>query len=429
MPAARHTQAVLNSIYEDYGEATVPLAIDWGHEIASESEYTDEEVLPPPRLSEPEDILPAVLGRKGFGVDRVDSRFPLPSKSLSRKPALRHGRTASSESDDRHYRAERTSTLPLSLKPLPKTPAPAYRHERNASTDSDDSLWFASPVHHLPSPPRSIRSIASSKRVHRKPNRQYESDSTTYDLTPPQSVSKFSLWSDDSTDTWLSARSRLRIFMHETTSTTEIFVGQLYEVVSYVWETISLPHNIKSLTTIFSEYAIPRGNVIDIVASKSIPLERFLKSTELHVHINSAQKPRYTTLDTLEITLNNDLVHALTTTHSSNMPQIQALLRVAMIHQVGEYIHSHILLENGFDVTISPSIDLARQKLARGGEVAVMGLVGGSIKYRWRCGRIEVLLRGGKGGEERVYRVPGRLLGVMYRSVKIIPFALGELDI
>src|ERR1700737_855030 len=174
MPAPRHTRAVLNSIYEDYAEATVPLAIDWGTDSghSSAAEYSEEDELPPPpRISDP-DIQPTVVGRKGFGSERVRSTSPL-----------------------------------VVTKPLPKTP-PKNRHKRTASTDSDDGLWFASPVD-VPTPPASMGSPRSSspKRPTHKVQRQYDSGSSGFDLpTPPQSVSKFSIFRDDSKDRTLSSR-------------------------------------------------------------------------------------------------------------------------------------------------------------------------------------------------------------------------------
>jgi hypothetical protein len=224
----------------------------------------------------------------------------------------------------------------------------------------------------------------------------------------------------------MSARSRLRIFLHDSTAPTqEIFVGPLYEVISYIWDTISQPQNVKSLASLFSDFAIPRSNVINLVASSSLSLEHFLSSTELQVHINTPSKPRYTSLDNLEIQLNNDLIHALNTAHESNVQQIKALIRVAMIYQVGEYIHNHVLIRDGIELMISPSIDLVRAKETRGGNVAVIGMFGGLVSFRWRCGRIEVLLR----VNNEVYRVPERIVAEMYRSVKVNAFQLGELDL
>lgn len=96
-----------------------------------------------------------------------------------------------------------------------------------------------------------------------------------------------------------------------------------------------------------------------------------------------------------------------------------------MIYQVGEYIHNHVLIRDGFEVMISPSIDLVRAKETRGGNVAVVGMFGGLVSFRWLCGKVEVLLR----VHNEVYRVPERIVGEMYRSVKVNAFKLEELDL
>jgi hypothetical protein len=388
----RRSKAVLDDIYAEYGVATVPLAIDLSEKdddwtsVSSGSEYEDEKPLPPPpRVTDP-DTVPSAIGRRGFGVDgrskRTSPLNPKPTRAanaLSRRPALRQS-------------------------------------SRTASTDSNESIWFASA-----SPPRSTYSSAVLPRII---TTDFDSDTSGYD-TPPQSDSFSSFW-NGSTDTWMSARSRLRIFLHDSTAPTqEIFVGPLYEVISYIWDTISHPQNVKSLTSLFSDFAIPRSNVINLVASSSLSLEHFLSSTELQVHINTPSKPRYTSLDNLEIQLNNDLIHALNTAHESNVQQIKALIRVAMIYQVGEYIHNHVLIRDGLELMISPSIDLVRAKETRGGNVAVVGMFGGLVSFRWRCGRVEVLLR----VNNEVYRVPERIVTEMYRSVKVNAFQLGELDL
>jgi hypothetical protein len=387
----RRSKAVLDDIYAEYGVATVPLAIDLTHEdedwtsISSGSEVEDEKPLPPPPKVTDPDTVPSVIGRRGFGIEGPSKRTsPLnpkqrAAKALSRRPALRQS-------------------------------------SRTASTDSNDSLWFASA-----SPPRSTYSSVVLPRII---TTDFDSDTSGYE-TPPQSDSSFSFW-NGSTDTWLSARSRLRIFLHDTTAPTqEIFVGPLYEVISYIWDTISHPQNVKSLASLFSNLATPRSNVISLVASSSLSLEHFLSSTELQVHINPPTKPRYTSLDILEIQLNNDLIHAFNTAHESNLQSLKALIRVAMIYQVGEYIHNHVLIRDGFEVMISPSIDLVRAKETRGGNVAVVGVFGGLVSFRWLCGKVEVLLR----VYNEVYRVPERIVGEMYRSVKVNAFKLEELDL
>ena len=230
-----------------------------------------------------------------------------------------------------------------------------------------------------------------------------------------------------SVDTWASsARSRIRILNHENvTAPTEIYVGALYEIVSYVWDTLSHPQNINTFESIFSDYTLPRSNVINLVTSSSMSLGAFLKSTELQVHINPVQKPRYTSLETLEITLPTDLVDALNTATPRDQIQIKGMLRIAMIQEIGEYILNHVLLYDGMEVLISPSIDLKRVKEMKGGEVTALAMFGGSSSYRWRCGRMQVLFR----KEKLVYRVPERVIGEMYRNNLIQPFQIEELDL
>jgi len=60
----------------------------------------------------------------------------------------------------------------------------------------------------------------------------------------------------------------------------------------------------------------------------------------------------------------------------------------------------------------------------------VQNMLGGIVNYRWRCGRVEILFRRRVEGVEgcRVYRVPERLVGEMFRGVKIERVDLKELD-
>lgn len=187
---------------------------------------------------------------------------------------------------------------------------------------------------------------------------------------------------------------------------------------------MSLPENINALTKVLAKYTQPRSNTIGIVASSCLPLDQFLKSTVLHVHINPPQKPRYSGLDTLEITLHDFPVNALKSAQPQNVVPIKALLRVSMVQQIGEYLLNHVLMRDYNGLYISPSIDLARVKEGKGGGVVIQGLFGGALSYRWRQGRIEVLLR--TAGE--MYRIPTRLVREMYGNVRITALSMEDLD-
>ena len=170
---------------------------------------------------------------------------------------------------------------------------PALRHSsRTTSTDSTESIWFSSAT-----PPRSIYTPNSNSNLNgqRPPTIVVEdTDSASGYDTPPRSDSSLSFWTG-STDTWLTARSRIRIYLHDPTAPTqELFVGPLYEVISYIWDTICHTGNITLLTDLFTSFATPRSQVIDLVTSSSISLPQFLKTTDLEVHINPPSKPRYT---------------------------------------------------------------------------------------------------------------------------------------
>lgn len=167
--------------------------------------------------------------------------------------------------------------------------------------------------------------------------------------------------------------------------------------------------------------------MIDIVASNAIPMSEFLRTTELIVYIGSHSKPRYNTLDTLEIQLSPALISALVNpTNDSQITTIKALVRIAIIYQIGEYIHNHILIHSpGDEVLISPSINLQRSKTSQGGNIAVVGFLGGRVSYRWRGGRCEVLLR----REGVVRRVPKGVVEEMWRTVRVGKFNVEELDL
>lgn len=392
----RATAALLDDIFSEYANiATVPLTIDWGNEehkerrsslsselsasssCSSKIKYNTDKDLPLPPFVNDRDLIPAIMGRKGFGKD-----------------------TTTRESSPLRSEIKRTNV--------------------RDSTDSEESLWFRSSAGYEIPPLRTMSPLSIPKKV-RHP---FETQSSGYD-TPVRTSSAESLW-NGSTDTWLTARSRIRIFMHEASGTPlEIHVGPLYEVVSFVWDTMTHPHNINLFTTLFSEYAVPRDSVINLIASRSMPLDHFLKSTELNIHVNPPQKPRYNGLDTLEITLNAEFVNLLNTTPESNAQSVKGLLRAAMIQQIGDYIYNHILIANGLEVLISPSLDITRVKEMKGGSITIHEIFGGAITYRWKKRRMEVLFR--KANE--VYRIPERTLVDMYRNIKVNPFEIDELDL
>lgn len=368
-------------IFEEYAAiATVPLTIDWGATNKGRINYQKE--LPSPPATPSTDSSPKFIGRRGLG---SEIRSPIPSSysAPTSKPGLlvRRG---------------------------------AMRRSRSSSTDSSDSLWFA-PAGYDVTPARSITS---------SPERKIKSQQSSYRESPVLKTSITSLY-DGSTDTTLSQRSRVRIFDYDLiTAPTEIHVGTLYEVISYIWETITHPYNIERFTTIFNEYAIPRANAIGQIASNAMSLEHFFQSTELHVHVNAAQKPRYTSLDALEITLQQDLVDAVSTADETDSTQIKAVIRTVILQQIGEYILNHILLRDGSRLAISPSIDLARTRQAIGGEVLCRGLFGGVMSYRWKGDRVQILLRMQNG---EVYRIPERIVTEFYRSIKLTSLQLEEL--
>ena len=382
----RQTNAVLDDIYDEYAAvATVPLTIDWGSTPENkasrhESIIKAKQLLPPPHITTASDSSPPrVVGRRGFGSSLTRSASP-----LSREWSF---------DTDTSSRLVRRSAM--------------RRHTRD-SKDSVESIWFALDV----SPPRSTTSSPENRR-----------DSSDYEESPDDNTSILGGGSIDTSAS--STLSRIRILNHESsTAPTEIYVGTLYEVVSYVWETMSHPYNINSFKSVFQAYTLRRSNVINLVASSSMTFENFFKSTELQVHINPPQKPRYTSLDTLEITLPQDLVSALTSA-TRDLQQIKAMIRAVMIQQVGDYIYNHVLIHDGREMLISPSIDLARMKEMKGGDMAIQGILGGIPNYRWRCERMQVLLK----RDGLIYRVPPKVIGEMYDSSIVRPFQIKDLDL
>lgn len=404
----REPKSITTNIYDEYAAvATVPLTIDWGHKNKNKNKnkagggikYDDKQLPLPPIITDPLSFPNKVVGRRGFGVTPSSMRMSSASP-LSRK-------WSSSDDSDTGSRLVRRS---------------AMRRQPRDSTDSVESIWFGFD---------DVRSTSTTTSSPQK-NFNRSRDSSDYDESSDSILHEIS----HEIDTWSSSstsQSRIRILNYENISSgapTEIYVGELYEIVSSIWETISShPQNINSFKSLFSESSLPYSNVINLVSSNSISLETFFKSTELQIHINVPQNqkpPRYTSLDTLEITIPTDIVHAFTTTSATNRNQIKGILKIRMIQQIGEYIYNHILLQDdNMELKISPSIDLKRFKEMKGSEITGMGIFGGILTYRWRFGKVQVLFKKGT----IVYRVPERIIGEMYRSDLIQAFRVEELDL
>jgi hypothetical protein len=415
MPSSMHrrTNAVLDSIYSDYSDysdhssSSVPLTLDHKsyYSTSTLSDYENKPLPPPPKVHDPDSIPRTVPGRRGFGIDRERSTSPLRTKGLSRRPALRQ--SSRSPDDD-------TSS------------SPGSGGWRTPSINSVESIWFSSPS--AGNIPRTIPRITTT---------DYDSDtshttSLGYDSPIDSLETDFSTFG--STDSFLCSRNRLRLYQYPSDSTgdiEELFVGPIYEVVNYIWDTICHEKNINTMIDTFSSFAIPKEQVIDLVAANAIPLHQFLKTTNLAIHINSPSKPRYTTLSTLEIQLSPNLISPLLNpANESQLTTLKALVRIAMLYQIGEYIHNHVLLskqsgDGGREILISSSIDVRRSKEMRGGNVAVVGFLGGNVSFRWKGGRCEVLLR--RDGEVR--RVPRGAVEEMWRNVRMSRFLVEEMDL
>lgn len=381
----RRTTSVFEDIYSEYAAvATVPLTIDWGNQNKARSVIRPhEKQLPPPptiKVDPGFTTPPLFVGRRGFGVE-----------SRSSSPLSREWSDESAEEKEDMSRLVRRSAM-------------KRRSEKVQSTDSVESVWFGMDIY------------SSSS------DSQKSSGSTGEDSHSRSGSSRSGFGS--SVDTWLTTSPRLRILDHDNTNTpTEIHVGHLYEVTSYVWDTMSHPDNIKALTVACAPLAVPRSSVINLVASSSLSLDAFLKRTELDVHLRPPQKPRYTSLDVLDITLPQELIDALNTMPDTQ--HIAGLLRIVMIQQIGEYMSNHILLRDGREILITPSIDLARVKEAKSGDKVLESVFGGILSWRWRCERLQVLLK--RGGN--VHRIPDRVIGEMYRNVKMEKFEINELGL
>ena len=400
MPGMNHenTKANLEDIYDEYAQAvTVPLTIDWGNKAPwRESGYNKEKQLPaPPSIT---DSFEGIPGRRRFG----SSRSPSP---LAREWSASDSASSSEDIPNTTSKLVRRS---------------AMRRRTRDSCESVESLWFGPVGFDVSSPPAPPLKSTSSSPKKRRDSSGFESE----DSGSCNCSSRLVL--EGSVDIKASTRSRIRILNHENTARsitpTEICVGAIYEVVSYVWDTMSHPYNINSFKSIFRKYALPRSNVVSLVTSSSMSFDKFFKTTELQVNVNPSHKPRYTSLESLEITLPQDLISALSTIRDQT--QIKAMIRLTMIQQIGEYIYNHVLLHDGIEMLISPSIDLARGKeRKRGEEICIRGILGGIPSYRSRCGRIQVLFR----KEGLVYRVPEKLMREMYESTIVRRFKVDQL--
>jgi len=284
------------------------------------------------------------------------------------------------------------------------------RRAKRDSTDSIESVWFA-PAGYNVSPPRS-----------RSKSPDYHSDSSDASLTSHDTFER----GGGSIDTMATQHSRIRVFQNDATSvTTEIHVGPLYDVLSYIWDTMAQPCNVETFKSVFGKYALPRTGVLNLVASSFITLDNFLKSVELQVYINSNRNPQSTSLDTVEITLDQELVDTFTKARGSALQAAKGMLRIAVVQKVGEFIVNHILLYDGFDEFISPSIDLARAKEGKGAEISAQAIFGGISSFGWYSGKLRVFFR----KENKMYRIPHRVLGELYRNVKVSAFNVDELDL
>jgi len=282
------------------------------------------------------------------------------------------------------------------------------RRTQRDSTDSVESVWFAPAGYNL-SPPRC-----------RPMSPEYYSD-----LSDSSVNSHIFERAAGSIDTMATQHSRIRVFQTYVSSQKEIHVGPLYEVLSYIWDTMSQPCNVQVFKRVFGQYALPRSSVLNLVASNFITLENFLKTAELQVYINSDESPRNTALDTIEITLDQELVDTFGKAHGSALDAAKGMLRISLIQKVGEYIVNHILLYDGLDELISPSIDLARSKEGKGAEITGKAIFGGVSSFAWYSGRLRVFFK----KENNVYRIPHRVLGDLYRNIKVGAFKVEELDL
>ena len=472
----RRTNAVLDSIYADYSifssssaegttSSDVPLTLDYSKYYSNTADYEDKPLPPPPPFQDPDSIVPLeysspsssplvkLAGRATFGIDRGIS--PLRTTGLSRRPALR-------QSSRSHYSDD---TPPSSASPSSEEyPTSLGSGWRTPSIGSVESIWFSSPAAASTRGSFTSRSDAVPRSVPQITRTDYSSgfggsDSwgsgrgSGYDSPVDSFESGFSVSSSEAGDSWgPGVRNRVRIFQYPTSSSSssassyntpttttttsagqEIFVGPIYEVLNYIWDTLSHPSNLATLIATFTPLGITQDSVISLLRTNSLPLRTFLQSADLEVHINPPCTPHFTTLSTLQIQLSPTLVAHLTNpaTPTTEVTTIKALIRIAVLYQVGEYIHNHVLLRSDTgdgttgEVLISPSIDVVRRKRTGGGDIAVVGVLGGNVSFRWRGGRCEVLFR--NKGEVR--RVPRRVVEEMWRSVKVGKFNVDELDL
>src|SRR5579859_7813011 len=229
MPSSMHrrTNAVLDSIYSDYSDysdsssSSVPLTLDHKsyYSTSTLSDYENKPLPPPPKVRDPDSVPRTVPGRKGFGIDRQRSTSPLRTTGLTRKPALRQ--SSRSPEDE-------------------STSSPSSGGWRTPSINSVESIWFSSPSS------ESSSSIPRSA-VPRITKTDYDSDTNSleYDSTIDSLETDFSNFG--STDTFLSSGNRLHLYQYSSESNIEveeIFVGPIYEIVNYIWDTMSHEKNI-----------------------------------------------------------------------------------------------------------------------------------------------------------------------------------------
>lgn len=420
-------QSSILTSFSDEGEA-FPLKFDQskdeGQEDYSGSDYSDddevspmsEKPLPPPPIN-PDKIAHTVPGRRGMGAIRHQrSPSPLSVEWNPEEEILPQPRNMSLEKAMR--RRITTSTL--------------SQHSVRSSAASAESLWFALPV---PEVPRSIPPTAPIMKwapLNIKKERPLHISTSESEISA-RSGSVYA-FSNTSTDTNLtSPHPRLRIITHdEVTKSREIYNGRLYETISYIWETMCYPENVRSLDAISFRLATFENQLVSHVKSGSLTLADYLRTAELVVHVirgnlrlsQVARSVDLTSLNTVEITLPADPVDMLNTCDEAAVMSVKALLRIHVISEIGEFLASHVMYRGQAGVMITKSLDLTYQTGA-GGEMIIRGMLGGLVRYRRVKGRTEVLFV----KDEAVRRVPKWVLEEFYQLPNISRFALDDLDL
>ena len=165
----------------------------------------------------------------------------------------------------------------------------------------------------------------------------------------------------------------------------------------------------------------------------SIPLSEYLTSTELIVHVRPIPHHQptlsdITTLSSLELVLPLELVQLLLSSSPGNDEQIKALIRIHLLGELGDFIHSRVLFKDRGQVMITKTLDLTHQR-GKGKELVVQGMVGGKVWYRRWNGRLEVLFARRRGHGREIRRIPRWALAEFYNLPKITKFASNELDL